>query len=120
MKIGLAQINPTVGDLAGNFEKILAAYHQAVEAGAEVVLTPELAVTGYPPLDLVFKSRFVPANLEIMSRLQGAVGEVPVDRGIRGTAGTGGRPDNFFHNAAAVLQKGRPRADRLQVAAADL
>ena len=107
MKIGLAQINPTVGDLAGNFEKILAAYHQAVEAGAEVVLTPELAVTGYPPLDLVFKSRFVPANLEIMSRLQGAVGEVPLIVGFVAPQEQG-QTGQFFHNAAAVLQKGRP------------
>ena len=74
MKIGLAQINSTVGDLPGNYEKILAAYQQAVEAGAELVLTPELAVPGYPPQDLVFKSRFVPSNLEVLSRLQSAVG----------------------------------------------
>ena len=107
MKIGLAQINPTVGDLPGNLEKILAAYHQAVEAGAEVVLTPELAVTGYPPLDLVFKSRFVPANLEIMGRLQGAVGEVPLVVGFVAPQEQG-QVGQFFHNAAAVLQKGRP------------
>ena len=63
MKIGFAQINPTVGDLSGNFEKIIGAYERLAAAGAEVVLTPELAITGYPPQDLVFKSRFVPENL---------------------------------------------------------
>ena len=55
MRIGIAQINPTVGDLRGNFEKILAAYERLAAAGAELVLAPELAITGYPPLDLVFK-----------------------------------------------------------------
>ena len=107
MKIGLAQINPTVGDLPGNFEKILAAYQQAVEAGAELVLTPELAVPGYPPLDLVFKSRFVPANLEIMGRLQAAVGDVPLVVGFVAKQEQG-QTGQYFHNAAAVLQRGRP------------
>ena len=106
MKIGLAQINTTVGDLPGNFEKILAAYHQAVEAGAELVLTPELAVTGYPPLDLVFKSRFVPANLEIMGRLQAAVGDMPLVVGFV-AKNEQDQPGQYFHNAAAVLQRGR-------------
>ena len=59
MKIGFAQINPTVGDLSGNFEKIIGAYERLAAAGAELVLTPELAIPGYPPQDLVFKSRFV-------------------------------------------------------------
>ena len=67
MRIGIAQINPTVGDLRGNFEKILAAYERLAAAGAELVLAPELAITGYPPQDLVFKSRFVPQNLEAIA-----------------------------------------------------
>jgi len=60
MKIGFAQLNTTVGDLRGNFEKILKSYEHLAGAGAELVITPELAITGYPPQDLVFKSRFVP------------------------------------------------------------
>jgi NAD+ synthase (glutamine-hydrolysing) len=108
MKVGLAQINTTVGDLPGNYEKILGAYHRAVADGAELVLTPELAVTGYPPQDLLFKSRFVPANLEAVDRLHAAVGDVPlvvgfVDRQEPGHTG------QFFRNAAALLQRGRPR-----------
>src|SRR5205814_8815008 len=70
MKIGFAQINPTVGDLRGNFEKIAGAYDQLARAGADIVIAPELAVTGYPPKDLVFKSRFVPENLAVLDQLQ--------------------------------------------------
>ena len=105
MRIGLAQINSTVGDLPGNAEKILAAYRRAVEAGAELVITPELAVTGYPPQDLVFKSRFVPANLEILKHLHAAVGDVPLIVGFVAPQQQG-HIGQFFHNAAAVLQRG--------------
>src|SRR5437763_7270197 len=105
MKIGFAQINPTVGDLSGNFEKILGAYERLAAAGAELVLTPELAITGYPPQDLLFKSRFVPQIFEVLEKLKshvrGAallVGYVDRNRGR-------GKP---FHNAAALLQAGRP------------
>src|SRR5437879_7473048 len=70
MKIGFAQNNPTVGDLRGNFEKIAGAYDQLARAGADIVIAPELAVTGYPPKDLVFKSRFVPENLAVLDELQ--------------------------------------------------
>ena len=105
MKIGLAQINTTVGDLPGNFEKILAAYRQAVEAGADLVLTPELAVTGYPPRDLLFKSRFVPASLETLQRLQAEVGEVPLLVGFVAPQPPG-LAGQFFCNGAAFLQGG--------------
>ena len=107
MKIGLTQINTTVGDLPGNSEKILAAYHRAVAGGAELVVTPELAVTGYPPQDLLFKSRFVPANLEAVGRLQAAIGAVPLLVGFV-DAQQPGRPGQFFRNAAALLQRGQP------------
>ena len=82
MKIGFAQINPTVGDLGGNCEKIIAAYEQLAAAGAELVLTPELALTGYPPQDLVFKSRFVPQNLEVLEKLHARVGEAALLVGL--------------------------------------
>src|SRR5437667_11800748 len=73
MKIGFAQINVTVGDLSGNFELIVRAYERLAAAGAELVLTPELAITGYPPQDLVFKSRFVPENLALLEKLHAQV-----------------------------------------------
>ncbi|MGB8168444.1 MAG: NAD+ synthase [Chthoniobacteraceae bacterium] len=106
MKIGLAQINPTVGDLPGNRDRILAAYRGLVSRGASLVLTPELALTGYPPQDLVFKSRFVPANLEALDNLQREVGDVPL---IVGFIDVNAGPGQPFHNSAAVLQRGQPR-----------
>ena len=105
MKIGLAQLNPTVGDLDGNYRKIADAYHALVAQGAELVLTPELAVTGYPPQDLVFKSQFVPLTLKAIESLHREIGSVPLITGyVDYNEGTG-RP---FRNAAAVLQKGQP------------
>lgn len=106
MKIGLAQINTTVGDLPGNLHKILDAYHRATALGADLVLTPELAVTGYPPQDLLFKSRFVPANREILDQLAAAVGDVPLAVGFVAARGAGAAGQSF-ENAAAVLQRGQ-------------
>ena len=105
MKIGFAQINPTVGDLSGNFEKIIHAYERLAAAGAELVLTPELAITGYPPQDLVFKSRFVPENLAVLEKLQFHMGEVPLLVGFVDRNEGPGKP---FHNAAALLERGKP------------
>ena len=59
LRIALAQINPTVGDLDGNVAKIVHAYEQAEAAGCDIVAFPELAITGYPPEDLVLKPGFV-------------------------------------------------------------
>jgi len=106
MKLGLAQINPTVGDLPANRDRILAAYREAVGRGAELVMTPELALTGYPPQDLVFKSRFVPRALETLDSLAAAIGEAPL---LVGTVVRNPEPGgNPFLNAAAFLQRGRP------------
>ena len=105
MRIGFAQINPTVGDLRGNFDKIVATYERLANAGAELVLTPELAITGYPPQDLVFKSQFVPQNLAILEELHARVGTVPLLVGYVDRNDGRGKP---FHNAAALLQRGAP------------
>ncbi len=105
MKIGFAQINPTVGDLSGNFEKIVGAYQRLAAAGAELVLTPELAVTGYPPQDLVFKSRFVPENLAILEQLHSRVENAALLVGFVDRNEGRGKP---FHNAAALLERGKP------------
>src|ERR1700724_1798966 len=105
MKIGFAQLNPTVGDLSGNFELIARAYDRLANAGAELVLTPELAITGYPPQDLVFKSRFVPQNLEVLKRLHARVGTAALLVGFVDRNEGRGKP---FHNAAALLESGKP------------
>ena len=106
MKVGFAQINTTVGDFPGNAALILASYRSLVADGAELVITPELAIPGYPPLDLIFAGEFVERNLATLAELHAAIGEVPlvvgfIDRNLSGE----GKP---FHNAAAFLQKGKP------------
>lgn len=105
MKIGFAQINPTVGDLSGNFKLILRAYERLAAAGAELVLTPELAIPGYPPQDLIFKSRFVPENLAILEQLHSRVGRAALLVGFVDRNAGRGKP---FHNAAALLETGKP------------
>jgi NAD+ synthase (glutamine-hydrolysing) len=105
MKIGFAQLNPTVGDLRGNFEKIVNAYDRLVAAGADLVLTPELAITGYPPQDLVFKSRFVPETLATLEKLHARVSKAPLLVGFVDRNEGRGKP---FHNAAALLESGQP------------
>ncbi len=105
MKIGFAQLNPIVGDLSGNFEKIARAYERLAAAGAELVITPELAVTGYPPQDLLFKSQFVPQNLEVLEKLQARVRGAGLLVGFVDRNQGRGKP---FHNAAALLQPGAP------------
>src|SRR6266478_1497889 len=105
MKIGFAQLNPTVGDLQGNFDKIVQSYERLAASGADLVITPELAVTGYPPQDLVFKSRFVPETLEIVKQLHSRVGKSALLVGFVDRNEGRGRP---FHNAAALLERGKP------------
>ncbi|MBI2060244.1 MAG: NAD+ synthase [Nitrospirae bacterium] len=63
LRVALAQINPTVGDLEGNARKVRDAIRRAESMGADVLLTPELVMTGYPPEDLLFKKKFVESSL---------------------------------------------------------
>ena len=104
MKIGFAQLDTTVGDLKGNSERILRAYGHLVAAGADLVLTPELALTGYPPQDLVFKSRFVPETLEILEQLHARIGRAALLVGFVDRNQGRGKP---FHNSAALLETGK-------------
>src|SRR6516162_11847427 len=100
MEIGFAQINTTVGDIRANHAKILCAYERAVAKGADLILTPELALTGYPPQDLVFKSRFVPQTLEMLDELHRRVGSAALLVGYVDRNEDRGKP---FHNSAALL-----------------
>jgi NAD+ synthase (glutamine-hydrolysing) len=98
-------LNPTVGDLAGNRRKILAAYAALVAQGAELVAFPELAVCGYPPRDLLFKRRFVADVAESLEEIARQVGAVPALVGtVEANASGKGRP---FFNAAAFCYRGR-------------
>ena len=77
MRIAIGQINTTVGDIHGNADLVRKAYHQAVAGGADLVVFPEMALCGYPPRDLLLKSRFVPETEDAMSHLAREVGKVP-------------------------------------------
>lgn len=108
LRIGLAQMNPTVGDLAGNRALIAGLYAEAVAAKCDIVAFSELSVTGYPPEDLVLKSGFVRDNrivLEDLAKLTGSCVAVIgfVDRGV-GRQTSSGQP--VIYNAAAVCSHG--------------
>jgi NAD+ synthase (glutamine-hydrolysing) len=105
MKIGIAQINAVIGDFPGNVKRLLAAYRACLEAGAELVVTPELSLVGYPPRDLVFKSQFVPKCLQALDHLAGEIREVPLLVGYvdHHSATLPGKP---FRNAVAWLEAG--------------
>ncbi|MBM3461288.1 MAG: NAD+ synthase, partial [Armatimonadetes bacterium] len=99
-RVALAQINCLVGDVEGNCQRIIGRIGEAREHGADLVVFPELAVTGYPPEDLLMKPRFLKENVQAMERIREAtsgitavVGFVDVGRDI--------------HNAAAVLHDGK-------------
>ena len=81
MKIGLAQINTTVGDLEGNAQIILDAYHYLLEQGAELVVFPELALCGYPPRDLLLKSRFA-SDVQERTAITAHLNCFPLTQGI--------------------------------------
>lgn len=108
MRLGLAQLNPTVGDLAGNRRKILDAYAALVAQGAELVVFPELAVCGYPPRDLLFKRRFVADVADALAEIAAAVGAVPALIGtVEPNPAGRGRP---FFNSAAFCYRGKVAA----------
>jgi NAD+ synthase (glutamine-hydrolysing) len=99
LRIALAQLDPTVGDLEGNLAKLVEAYDRADAAGCDLIAYPELSITGYPPEDLVLKPRFVADNRAALDRFAAhtrecaaVVGFVDADRDI--------------YNAAAVCVRG--------------
>jgi NAD+ synthase (glutamine-hydrolysing) len=103
LRLALAQINVTVGDLAGNVARILTAAREARAAGATVVCAPELAIPGYPPEDLLLKPGFVSDNLRALDDLRRASAELS---GMTIITGFVDRTQDLF-NAAATLREGR-------------
>jgi NAD+ synthase (glutamine-hydrolysing) len=103
MRLALAQIDTVVGDLEGNRERILARLEEARGAGADLVLFPELAVTGYPPEDLLLRPGFLKATAKTLGEIAAAT---------RGTAALVGAPhlDRDLFNACAVCVDGEVRA----------
>lgn len=99
LRVALAQLNPTVGDLDGNLEQIIDAYGRADAAGCDVVAFPELSITGYPPEDLLLKPGFVGDNLEALSKFAARTGRCAAVIGF-----VDQRRD--LHNAAAVCANG--------------
>jgi len=112
MRIALAQINPTVGDLAGNTRKILEFIGRAKQQQAELVVFPELAIPGYPPKDLLLKPQFVEDNLRALNLIGSRVEGITVVVGYadRNEAPIG-RP---LHNCVAVLRDGRVQSRHIK------
>ncbi len=99
IRLALAQINPTVGDFAGNAAKIIANIERARAAGADVIALPELSLTGYPPEDLLLKPQFIEANLKALDEI------IAASRGITTIVGFVAKTSDI-HNAAAVICDG--------------
>ncbi|MBI1330371.1 MAG: NAD+ synthase [Alphaproteobacteria bacterium] len=103
LRIAFAQLNPTMGDITGNLAKARNARAAAAEAGAQIILYPELFITGYPPEDLVLKPAFQDDARE-------AIGKFAKDTADGGPAvliGTPWKEDGKLYNALAVLDEGR-------------
>jgi len=105
LKIGLLQLNSTVGDFLANQKKLLVAYEKACDLGAEFILAPELFLCGYPPRDLLLRPDFIDANLAALEETAKNVGAIPlcvgyVDRNSE-------KPGRALRNAAAILQNGK-------------
>jgi NAD+ synthase (glutamine-hydrolysing) len=113
IRVAGAQLNLTVGDLEGNAARILEAMAWAEGLQADVLLLPELAVTGYPPEDLLLRRRFIEANLQVLYRLAGKAGQTTTVVGfVDRTQGAAKRDDagpGRLHNAAALVAGGRVR-----------
>jgi len=100
VRIAAAQVNTVVGDLAGNATRVLDAYEAAAAAGADLVVFPELTITGYPPEDLLLRPAFVAEAAEAVEKLAARTGATAAVVGFP-------EPGRDLANAAAVLAHGR-------------
>ena len=105
MKIGILQLNFTVGDFAKNSERVLVGYGEAVGRGADLAVAPELGLCGYPPRDLLHRVDFLQAHDRALRELAKKIGKVPLlIGGIEKSKEKAGRP---LHNSAFLLQQGK-------------
>src|SRR6516225_6997575 len=103
LRLAVAQLNTVVGDLSGNVERVLSALASAEAAGADLCVVPELAITGYPPEDLLLKPGFVADNVTALEKVAAATGQCAVVVGFVGASPDG----EGLANAAAVCAGGR-------------
>ncbi len=101
LRVALAQINSTVGDLSGNAKKISDNIKKARRYKADIIAFPELALTGYPPEDLLLKPQFISDNLAVLEKISRHTSGITVITGFVNV-----REDNLF-NAAAVISEGK-------------
>jgi NAD+ synthase (glutamine-hydrolysing) len=102
LRVALAQVNPTIGDLDGNARIVVEGIERARDAGADIVCFPELVIAGYPPEDLLLKPSFVRANQQAMEKVAKSA------RGLVAVVGYA-HMDSDLHNAAAVCAEGEIR-----------
>lgn len=107
LRVGLAQINTTVGDLEGNVAKVLQYVRRARDLGVDIVSFPELAVTGYPPEDLLLRPSFVRDNLEALETVVKGCGGIAAVVGFVDLPAGRQAPDGGIYNSAAVIHDGR-------------
>src|SRR5260370_1166919 len=100
LRLAMAQINVVVGDVDGNAQKIIEWMNRARDVDADIVTFPELALTGYPPEDLLVKAQFIDADLTVVDKV------ISRTRDITAIIGIVGRKDGIF-NAAAIGQNGK-------------
>lgn len=110
MKILLAQLNATVGDIETNARLIREAYQKGIELGVDLVVCPELMLTGYPPRDLLLKPRFIDENLAALESLSCETGKVGLVVGYVERNNSAEGRDLF--NSVALLHQGKVRAVR--------
>src|SRR5690606_8746415 len=107
IKIGLAQINTTVGDLSGNLNRLLSAAERAYDQGVDVLVTPELALTGYPAEDLYLRPDFLQRQAEAFEQLCSQLARF---KGLHVVLGHARRIDKQLYNVASVIVDGRVTA----------
>jgi len=96
LRLGMAQINSTVGDLSGNTKKILHYIDEAKALGVDLLTFPELAITGYPPEDLLLKPQFIKQNQECLKEIVRHTSDIAVVVGFVDR-------DSDIYNTAAVI-----------------